>query len=79
MSQTPVSGEHLLTEAEQRAMDLTAELAGLLIGDVIGAGASRHGDVSEMVAHIHGIQHAIMAQAAARAYPDRYRLLGDDR
>ena len=33
-------------------------------------------DVQEAVDKIHQLQHAVAAQAAARAYPDRYRLLG---
>ena len=43
---------------------------------VIGNGPSREGDLSEMCAMIHGLQRAVLKQAAARAYPDRYRLLG---
>lgn len=65
-----------LTDAEHRAMDLTAQLYNLLCRDVIGDGPSRDGDCAELAAEIHTIQHRIMAQAAARAYPDRYRLMG---
>lgn len=68
----------LLTEAEHRAMDLTAELWNLLCKDVIGRGPSRAGDLRELIGHIHAIQHTVMSQAAARAYPDRYRLLGGE-
>lgn len=66
----------LLTEAEHHAMYLTADLArtmGAIIGD---GGAPAASDFREVVVHIHALQHMIMAQAAARAYPDRYRLLG---
>ena len=68
----------LLTEAEHRAMELTVELVNLMSRDVIGTGRSRVGDVNEVVHHIHGIQRMVLGQAAARAYPDRYRLLGEE-
>ena len=64
----------LLTETEHEAMDLTAELMRAMrqiMGD-----ANIAGDLNEAAAHIHGIQNMILANAAARAYPDRYRLLG---
>jgi hypothetical protein len=66
----------LLTEAEHKAMDLTAQLWNLLCSDVVPEGRSRTKDLHELVAHIHAIQHTVMSQAAARAYPERYRLLG---
>lgn len=66
----------LLTQAEHRAMDLTVELANLLLGEVIGQGRTAEADSCELAIHIHGIQRSILAQAAARAYPDKYRLLG---
>lgn len=65
----------LLTEDEHRLMDLTGELArGLFV--LCGQAA---GDRAEVALRIHGIQQMILAQAAARAYPDRYRLLGPPR
>jgi len=66
-----------LTEDEHEAMRLTAKLTNLMCRAVIGRGDSRYRDIEEFVAHIHAIQHTIMAQAAARAYPDQYRLLGE--
>lgn len=68
----------LLTEAEHRAMALTAELWNLLCTDIVGQGRSRSGDVRELGDHIHAIQNVVMAQAAARAYPNQYRLLGGE-
>jgi hypothetical protein len=65
----------LLTEAEHRAIDYTAALWHEL-GEIVGPGPSRAVDLRELVVHIHAIQHAVMSQAAARAYPDRFRLLG---
>jgi hypothetical protein len=66
----------LMTEAEHHAMDLTAELWNLLAGEVILNGPGGHGDREELAAAIHVIQRMVLGQAAARAYPDRYRLLG---
>jgi len=68
----------MLTDAEHTAMDLTAQLWNALCA-IAGDGPARAGDLAEMATHIHAIQHAIMAQAAARAHPDRYRLMGGDR
>lgn len=65
----------LLTDTELRAIDYTAALWHEL-GEIVGPGPSRAGDLRELVVHIHAIQHAVMSQAAARAYPDRFRLLG---
>jgi hypothetical protein len=57
-------------------MDITVDLVNVMCQEVIGRGPSRDGDVREFVSHVHGIQAAILAQAAGRAYPDRFRLLG---
>jgi hypothetical protein len=64
-----------LTDDELHALDLTADLANA-VSRIIGGERTGAHDWAEMAAHIHCIQHAIMAQAAARAYPDRFRLLG---
>lgn len=66
----------LLTEAEHRAMDLTVELVNLICRDIVGHGRTRTGDINELVGDIHAVQRTILKQAAARAYPERYRLLG---
>jgi len=66
----------LLTEAEHRAMDLTVELVNLIAGEIVGHGRTRESDLNELVRDIHAVQRTILKQAAARAYPDRYRLLG---
>ena len=67
----------MLTDAERRALDLTAELMQLLSAEVIGDGPQREQDLSEAALRIHAVQHMIMAQSAARAHPDLYRLLGE--
>ncbi|MEU3455654.1 hypothetical protein ABZ671_18935 [Micromonospora sp. NPDC006766] len=71
----PVTEGPALTPAEHEAMDLTAQLWEKLC-HIVGTGASAGQDLAELAAPIHTIQNAILAQAAARAYPDRYRLLG---
>lgn len=66
----------LLTDRELAA----AELAGRLWSElcqVVGPGPTRGADLGELVVHIHAIQQAVLSQAAARAYPDRFRLLGE--
>lgn len=42
----------------------------------IPEGPTRDADLAELIHHVHAIQHTFMANAAARAYPDTYRLLG---
>lgn len=66
-----------LSPAEHRAMELTAELVGVVCMEIIGNGETRSHDISEFVAQVHVIQKSIMGQAAARAHPQMYRLLGE--
>lgn len=65
----------LLTQGERNAVT-TAALLAEQIADIIADGPSRDADLAEAVHHIHAVQRMVLAQAAARAYPDRYRLLG---
>jgi hypothetical protein len=67
----------LLTAAEHRVMELTVDLHQRLCR-IAGDGDGRYGDLAEVVHHIHALQRIVLAQAAARAYPHRYRLLGGD-
>lgn len=66
----------LLTDDELEALDLTAKLANALHRICCPPGSTYPHDWNEVAHHIHGIQHTILSQAAARAYPDRFRLLG---
>lgn len=66
----------LLTEDEHRAVELAGELYGLLCS-IVGDGPTRDQDLRELIGPVHEIQRAVLKQAAARAYPDRYRLLGE--
>lgn len=65
-----------LTPAEH---DLIARLIAVWDGfvAVVGAGPTRDGDLAEVAFHVHALQDKVLSQAAARAYPDRYRLLGE--
>ena len=66
----------LLTEAEQEAIEMAGRLYDHIVQKVIVDGPTREHDCNELVADIHRIQHTVMAQAAARAYPNKYRVLG---
>lgn len=65
----------LLTKEEHEFLKLTGEVASRLRA-IIGDGPNAATDWNEVAGSIHTIQHAVMRQAGARAYPDRYRLLG---
>lgn len=64
-----------LTELELRVLDVTAELWNLLC-QVVERDVTRDGDLNELSAHVHAIQHAVMANAAGRAHPTKLRRLG---
>jgi hypothetical protein len=66
-----------LTKNEHEAMDKTVDLVEHMVLHVIGSGDTRTADINEFVLHIHAIQRMIMAQSAARQYPDLYRRLGE--
>lgn len=65
----------LLSDDEQLAIRQAGDLWGTLCR-VVGDGPTRDSDLDELIHHVHAIQHAVMGQAAARAYPATYRLLG---
>lgn len=65
----------LLTAREHNII----ERAGALWDDLCGVvedGPTRGADLAELIVHVHAIQRAVMANAAARAYPMLYRRLG---
>jgi hypothetical protein len=68
-------GDDCFTAAELAALDLAARLAEKL-SQVVGDGPTRAPDLNELLVHVHAIQNALMAQATARLYPERFRLLG---
>lgn len=67
----------LLTGDEHHALRLTAELVNLVSQKVIGRGPSRDGDINEFASAMHVVQNMILSQAASRAFPDKYRLMGE--
>lgn len=76
----PDDPEDLLTIDEHMAINLAGRLAGMLariIGTDNPESSTAAADMREMVGPIHAIQNALLAQAGARAYPDRYRLMGE--
>ena len=73
----------LLTDEEHAIIDGLGDLANRIrlviikaVTDDDGGGGPADDDYTEAVHHIHALQNMILAQAAAREYPFRYRLLG---
>jgi DNA-binding transcriptional regulator YhcF (GntR family) len=67
----------LLTGDERQAVRQAGLLYTFIAERVVAAGANRSDDLAELRAACHVIQRAVLAQAAARAYPEEFRLLGD--
>jgi hypothetical protein len=65
----------LLSEDELLAMEQLGTVAGT-IRRIIGTGSQAGYDWGEAADKIHQLQAMVMAQAAARAYPDQFRPLG---
>lgn len=71
VARTATSG---LTDVEHQIVRRVNELAEDFIELVDGPTAVD--DYAEILPHLHALQQSVMAQAAARAHPRRYRLLG---
>lgn len=69
MNYTVAGLDGLLTEREHEVCRLLA----LAYNEYLATGA-KGPDLGEFATAVHHAQHAVMAQAAARAYPDLYRL-----
>ncbi len=70
-------GRELLNKEEHDLVTLLADVwAGFL--RITSNGDTRDSDLREAKTNIHNLQNAVLAQAAARAYPSEYRLLGAD-
>lgn len=65
----------LLTDAERATLEAVGKIAGAM-RTVIGDGPNAENDMHEAIRSIHALQAMVMSQAAARAYPDEFRLLG---
>ncbi len=61
-----------------RELDLITRIGSLMprFLEIVGDGHTREADLAEIVPLIHALQDKVMAQAAARAYPLAFRLLG---
>ena len=66
----------LLTPAEHAAVRDAGLLYTFIATHVIADGPTREDDLAELRAPIHVIQRMVLAQAAARAFPKEFRLLG---
>jgi DNA-binding transcriptional regulator YhcF (GntR family) len=69
-------GRASLTADEREAVQLAGHLYALIAERVIADGPTRDDDLAELRAAVHVIQRMVLAQAAARAYPREFRLLG---
>jgi hypothetical protein len=65
----------VLTGPEREVVKRLGDLWGDIC-DVVDDGPTRAADLNEAIAHIHALQHFVMSNAAARAHPDEFRLLG---
>ena len=66
-----------LTEPELRAIDDLGDLANDLV-KIVPHSPAREFDLSELCALVHALQRLVMANAARRAYPDRFNRVPDD-
>ena len=66
----------LLTPDEHQAVRQADLLYTLIADRVVADGPTKDDDLAEIRAAIHLIQRAVLAQAAARAHPREFRLLG---
>lgn len=71
-----MSKKELLTSAEKAVVKALGECASSYKHEILEPGPSFDRDLSEFMGHIHDLQWRILAQAAARTYPDDYRLQG---
>jgi hypothetical protein len=66
----------LLTDAEHALLGMLASAMEVYARDVVVGGRTYERDVAEFAVALHVLQNMVLAQAAARAYPRRYRLAG---
>lgn len=72
---TEPKGDELLTGIEHELVALLAQCFNLFCR-VANQQAARPADLAEVADKIHQLQDMVLANAAARAYPDMYRPLG---
>lgn len=67
----------LLTDAEHRLVETLGVAMSIFAQDVVGDDeTTRDNDLNEFASRIHDLQARVLMHAAARAYPQRYRLNG---
>jgi hypothetical protein len=66
----------LLTTDEREAVGQAGRLYTFIAERIVAHGPTRDDDLAELRAAVHVIQRTVEAQAAARAYPREFRLLG---
>lgn len=71
-----MADEPLLSAEEMECLDHLAKAAGLGFRIIGRDGSCTEQDAGEWAHDIHVLQDRIMSQAAARAYPERFRPLG---
>lgn len=76
IARAPLANPRLLSGDEQACIDRLEEAWGLL-RRIIGNGPNASNDLAELIVPLHTLQNAVLAQAAARAYPTVYRRLGE--
>lgn len=74
-TQTPAPAG-LLTADEHEAVRQAGLLYTMIASRIIADGPTKDDDIAEIRAAIHLIQRAVLAQAAARAFPHEFRQLG---
>ncbi len=74
----PESALELLTVDELDFLELVGQLAPIA-NRIVGHGPGSDADRGEISHRIHILQEWAMAQAAGRAYPGRFRVMGESR
>lgn len=64
-----------LTDLEKETVVLLGKVH-MNMCTIVGHDTTRMEDLTESCHHVHVLQRMVMAQAAARAYPKEFRLLG---
>jgi transcriptional regulator with XRE-family HTH domain len=71
------AGRMSLTAGEREVARQAGELYEYIAEHVIGHGPTRDEDLAELRAAVNVIKRMVLAQAAARAFPGEFRLLGE--
>ena len=71
----PGRPDALLTETERAVVAELGQIWNRLC-TIVGDGRTRKADLDELIVHVHALQQAVLSQAAGRAYPQEFRLLG---